>query len=99
MLAWGMIGLLAGLLSAPMKKSRIVLSIYGIFAGAAYSLLMDIWNVLWYSGGFNPSLYKAALATALPFTIAYAVSNVIFLNIVARPFGEKLDRVRIKYGC
>lgn len=99
MLSWGLIGLFAGLMSKPLKKSRIVLSLYGIFSGVAYSFVMEIWNVLWYNGSFNPALYKAALAASLPFTIAYAVSNVIFLNIVSRPFGEKLERVRIKYGC
>ena len=99
MLAWGMIGLLAGLLSAPLKKSRIALSLYGIFAGAAYSFIMDIWSVVWYNGAFSLTLYTAALATALPHTIIYAVSNVVFLNLVSRPFGEKLDRIKIKYGC
>lgn len=99
MLAWGLTGLLAGLLGKPLRKSCILLSLYGIFAGVAYTLVLDAWNVLWYNGGFDPTLYMTALASALPFTIIYAVSNVIFLNIVARPFGEKLDRVRIKYGC
>lgn len=99
MLAWGLIGLFAGLLSKPLRKSRLLLSLYGVFAGVGYSFLMDIWNVLWYAGSFNLSAYKAALATALPFTIAYAVSNVVFLNLVARPFGEKLARVRTKYDC
>lgn len=99
MLSWGLIGLFAGLLSGPIRKSRILLSVYGVFSGAAYSLLMDVWTVLWYNGGFNSSLYAAAMATALPYTVLYAVSNVIFLNVLARPFGEKLARVRIKYGC
>ena len=99
MLSWGLLGLLAGFLARPLKRSRILLSLYGIFAGVAYSFIMDIWTVLWYNGGFNPVLYVAALGTALPYTIAYAVSNVIFLNLLARPFGEKLERVRIKYGC
>ena len=40
----------------------------------------------------------AALATALPYTIGYAVSNVVFLLVLGRPFGEKLQRVKIKYG-
>ena len=99
MLSWGLLGLLAGFLARPLKRSRILLSLYGIFAGVAYSFIMDVWTVLWYNGGFNPALYVAALGTALPYTIAYAVSNVIFLNLLARPFGEKLERVRIKYGC
>ena len=99
MLSWGLLGLLAGFLARPLKRSRVLLSVYGIFAGVAYSFIMDVWTVLWYNGGFNPALYVAALGTALPYTIAYAVSNVIFLNLLARPFGEKLERVRIKYGC
>ena len=64
----------------------------------AYSFIMDIWTVLWYGEGFNWSLYLAALATALPYTIGYAVSNVVFLLVLGRPFGEKLQRVKIKYG-
>ena len=99
MLSWGLIGLLAGLLAIPLKRSRILLSLYGIFAGVAYSFLMDIWTVLWYNGSFNPALYAAALATAIPYTAMYAVSNVIFLNMLAKPFGEKLYRIKIKYGC
>ena len=99
MLSWGLLGLLAGFLARPLKRSRILLSLYGIFAGVTYSFIMDVWTVLWYNGDFNPALYVAALGTALPYTIAYAVSNVIFLNLLARPFGEKLERVRIKYGC
>lgn len=99
MLSWGLIGLLAGLLATPLKKSRVLLSLYGIFAGVAYSFLMDIWTVLWYNGSFNPALYAAALATAIPYTVMYAVSNVIFLNMLAKPFGEKLYRIKIKYGC
>ena len=99
MLSWGLIGLLAGLLAMTLKRSRILLSLYGIFAGVAYSFLMDIWTVLWYNGSFNPGLYAAALATAIPYTVMYAVSNVIFLNLLAKPFGEKLYRIKIKYGC
>ena len=99
MLSWGLLGLIAGFMARPLKRSRILLSLYGILAGVAYSFIMDVWTVLWYNGSFSASLYAAALGTAIPYTIAYAVSNVIFLNLLARPFGEKLERVRIKYGC
>lgn len=99
MLSWGLLGLLAGLLNRPLRRSRLLMSIYGVFAGAVYSMVMDVWTVLWYNGGFNASLYTAALVTALPHTLSYAISNVIFLNLLARPFGEKLDRIKIKYGC
>lgn len=99
MLSWGMLGLVAGLLSRPLKRSRVFLSLYGVFSGCVYSFIMDIWTVLWYNGSFNADLYTAALLTAVPYSIVYAVSNVIFLNLLSRPFGEKLERVKIKYGC
>ncbi len=98
MFAWGLIGLLAGYIGKPLRTSRIALAVYGAFAGIAYSMIMDIWTVLWYGEGFNWSLYLAALGTALPYTIGYAVSNVIFLLVLGRPFGEKLERVKLKYG-
>ncbi len=98
MLAWGLIGLLAGYLAPLLKKSRALLLIFGVLAGAAYSMVMDVWTVLWYDGGFNPALYLTAVAAALPHTAVYALSNFAFLWFLARPFGEKLERVRVKYG-
>lgn len=98
MLAWGLIGLVAAWLSVPLKKSRVLLLIYGLLSALLYSALMDVWTVLWASASITPSLYLAALVTALPHTLLYAVSNVIFLALLAKPFGEKLERVKIKYG-
>lgn len=98
MLSWGLIGLLAGYLSKALKNNRFLLALYGVFAGVAYSLIMDVWNVLWYDGSFHWSLYLASLITAIPFSISYAVSNVVFLLLLGKPFGEKLERVKIKYN-
>lgn len=98
MLGWGLIGLLAGYLHKPLQKSRVALALYGVLAALLYTLLMDVWSVLWYNSGFNWSLYLATLATAIPYTVSYAVSNVVFLLCLGRPFGEKLARVKIKYG-
>lgn len=99
MLSWGLIGLFAGLLSQPLKKSRLLLSVYGLLSGALFSFIMDVWTVVWYNGSFNAALYTAALAAALPHALMYALSNVVFLNLLARPFGEKLARIKMKYGC
>ncbi|SHM82545.1 ECF transporter S component [Ruminococcus flavefaciens] len=98
MLAWGLIGFFAGLLADRLLKSRVLLLIYGAAAGLAYSFIMDIWTVLWYNQGFDINLYLAALVTAIPYTVSYAVSNVLFLYLLAPPFGEKLQRIKIKYG-
>lgn len=98
MLAWGIIGLTAGFLAEPLKRNRSLLIAYGIAAGIAYSFIMDIWTVLWYNKGFSVDLYLAALQTAIPYTVSYVLSNVLFLFLLAKPFGEKLQRIKIKYG-
>ena len=59
---------------------------------------MDVWTVLWYNGGLNADMYLAAVITALPYMASYAASNVLFLLLLGKPFGEKLERIRIKYG-
>jgi len=92
-LAWGLIGLFAGLLRRPMKKSRIILCLYGALSGVFFSAFMDIFTVFSFGSEFNFSMYSAALLSALPITAVYAVSNVIFLLALARPIGKKLDRV------
>lgn len=98
MFAWGILGFLAGLLSNPLKKHRLLLYLYGFFAGIAFSMIMDIWTALWAGGTLIPELYLTKILTALPHTLLYAVSNIVFLALFAKPFGEKLERVKIKYG-
>lgn len=98
MLAWGLIGYFAGILAEPLKRRRAALLVYGIVCGVLYSFIMDIWTVLWDAGTFVPKLYLAALVTAIPYTVSYVLANVLFLTVLARPFGEKLERIRVKYG-
>ena len=98
MIAWGLRGLLAGFLANPIKRHKWFMLVYGVLAGIVYSLVMDIWTVIWYDGSFRSELYLTAILTALPHTIMYSVSNFIFLWFMAKPFGEKLERIKIKYG-
>ena len=98
MFAWGFLGFLAGLLSRPLRKSKAWLCLYGIWAGLLYSLIMDVWTTLWADGTFVLDRYLAACASALPFTVMYAASNVVFLLILGGPVGEKLQRIKEKYG-
>ena len=98
MLAWGLIGLFASLLSKALKKHILLLVLYAVLSGIFFSAVMDVWSVLWMDGGFNLSRYLATMLTALPITLTYAVSNAVFLAVLARPIGKKLERVLIKYG-
>lgn len=98
MFAWGILGFIAGGLSKPLLKNKLLLCLFGVFAGVAYSMTMDIWTTLWSDGVFNFTRFISFAVSALPVTVEYAVSNVIFLLILAKPIGEKLDRIKNKYG-
>lgn len=98
MAIWGLIGLFAALLAKQLCASRILLCIYGVFSGVAYSAFMDVWSTLWYDGYLNIARYLALLITALPFMAVYAVSNVLFLLMLTGPIGRKLTRIKTKYG-
>ena len=69
-----------------------------IFAGMAYSWLMDIWTAISWYGSFTWEGYRAALISAIPVVVVYCISNVIFLMILLKPIGEKLERIQIKHG-
>lgn len=97
MFSWGMIGFVGGLFRRQLDK-KVPLALYGVLAGGMYSLLMDIWGVLNFNEGFEASRYVAALVSALPVTAVYSVSNVVFLMVLKKPIGERLARVKKKYG-
>lgn len=98
MFVWGLIGFIAGVIADPLKRSRILLGVYGIISGVLFSLLMDVWTVLWWDGSFTLTRYLAATVSAARFTVVYAVSNVIFLLLLQKPIGKKLERIKDKYG-
>lgn len=98
MFAWGMIGFIAGVLPRRLKNSKLAVCVFGALAGILYSLTMDIWTTVSAEGGFNVARYITVAVSALPITAQYAASNVIFLLLLSKPVGEKLDRLKKKYG-
>lgn len=99
MFVWGFLGLLAGLLfRRGQEPNAVVLILIGVIGGILFSVMMDIWSVLNIDGTWNWSRYLALLASSLPFMAIYAVSNVVFLLLLTKPFLQKLNRVKDKYG-
>ncbi len=98
MCSWGLLGFVAGLPVLKMELRKTVpLFLYGAFAGIAYSMIMDIWTVLSFGESFTFTRYLVALVTAFPVTIEYMISNVIFLWILSKPVGQKLERINKKH--
>lgn len=99
MFVWGFIGFFAGVVFRKSKKpNKIAMSLMGVIGGVLFSIMMDIWTTLSIDGTFLWTRYLASVAASFPIMTIYAVSNVIFLLILARPFLEKLNRIKIKYG-
>ena len=70
----------------------------GTAAGIFFSFGMDIWGAVSMYGVFSWEAYLLALSSAIPFTIIYAISNIIFLLLLKKPISEKLERIKHKYG-
>lgn len=99
MLAWGLTGFLAAILNKNgFLEKRIPLLIYGAFAGLLYSLIMDIYTVLSFTGSFSIEKYVAAIVSSSWFTGNYTVSNVVFLLLLMNPAGRIFKRIKKKYG-
>lgn len=98
MMVWGLVGLFSGLLARFITKNKLTLSVWGVLSGVFYSMIMDIWTTLWAEGGFNLSRYIFYVSSSLLVMAVYAVSNVVFLILLAKPIGKKLTRIKVKYG-
>lgn len=98
MFAWGIIGFVAGVLSKYLIEHKILLYIYAALSGVLFSLFMDTWTAVYIDGTFVLSRYLTLVAAALPVTAIYAVSNVLFLLLLFKPVGKRIERITTKYG-
>lgn len=98
MLAWGLIGYLAGMFCHQLYQNKWLLYSYGVVAGIIFSMIMDLWSVLAIDNSFNLSRYLFTVIAALPVTITYIVSNIIFIFVFKDAMFKILQRVKIKYG-
>ena len=99
MLAWGAVGFLSGFFSrSRLRRNPLLLLLLGVIGGALFSALTDLWTTVAATGTLLPAAYLTFLVSGLPFTLLYAVSNVLFLLLLTRPILRKTDRLKQKYG-
>ncbi|MFC4404318.1 ECF transporter S component [Gracilibacillus xinjiangensis] len=94
-LAWGLIGLIAGSFKLyKWKKPLFPLMIYSFFAAYIYGLILDVGTFL-YAGKFWPYFLAS-----LPFSTLHALGNIVFM-ILLFPVISKLfysDRAKRLLG-
>ena len=101
MLAWGLIGFVAGLLATNLLRGKhpVALSIYGFLAVfLIHGGITDLWTLLGMSATPTFAMVLTVYGTGLIFNMILAVATVIFLLLLAKPMIEKIERVQLKYG-
>ena len=97
MFIWGLIGYGAGILNTKgiidHLWGRII---YAGVCGAAFSLMIDFLTCL--ASGYTNDKYMALVLASTPFIAYYALSNIIFIVLLYKPLGKKLNRAKVKYG-
>ncbi len=99
MLAWGIIGLLAGFL--PEIKNRFhffLVILYSVFSAFLFSIIMDVWTISSYGEFLNFNIAMTIFGTGIIFNISHAIGNIIFILILYFPISKKLIRLKTKYG-
>lgn len=100
MLAWGIMGFVAGLLGEKLlyKKYPIAISVYGFIASFIFhGLITDVWTILSISNEITWGSLLAVYGAALPVNLMLGISTVIFLWILTNPIVRKLDRLNKKW--
>ena len=99
MLAWGLMGLLAGFLFHKLGiRSRFIKLAFGFIAGILFGWLMNMWYLVSFFDGVTVSGILLAYSQSAYMDLMHGIGNVFFLFFFAGKLEKILLRARIKYG-
>ena len=101
MVAWALIGLVAGLLAKNLLASKkpTVLAIYGIFATFVFHVgITEMWSVLTMTESISLQSITTIYLVGIGFNITLALATAGFLLVLSKPMLNKIDRIKMKYG-
>lgn len=103
MLALATLGFLAGIIfkktNFTKNKNLIILSVSGALGVfIVYGGLADISTILMLSEGLTLQTVIFTYMAAVPFNLINAVSTAVFLMLLTKPFTNKFNRIKVKYG-
>lgn len=100
MFAMGLVGALSYfILRGSLKESRLICAITGgLLCFVVYGLIVDTSSVLIMASDYSFESIMAIYISGIPFNAIHAVTTGIVLFFSVRPIGEKLSRLKIKYG-
>lgn len=101
MLAFGVAGLVAGLLrnQKALLEKPWAMGLTGFFTVfLAVGPLLDTCSVFLAANELNAKAVLGIYMAGVPVNLSQAVCTFLTLLLVGKPFLEKLDRIRVKYG-
>jgi len=101
MFAFGVIGLLAGVLfrKGLLQRTPLSLAIFGaIVTFVIYGGIMNPSYVMIYQSAPTWEMLLAAYLQGIPLDLVHAAATVTFMLIISKPMLQKLDRIKVKYG-
>lgn len=101
MFAFGLVGLLAGLLfeRGGLKSGRLSLCVFGGLATLLlYGGTVNLGTLLISGLPLNMPAYLSVCLLSLPFDLIHASASIVFLFFISQPMIEKLERIKTKYG-
>lgn len=101
MFAFGILGLLAGVLFQKgwLKRSKISLCIFGgITTFVIYGFIMNTASLFMFSNKITWGGLFLLIGTGVPMDAVHAVATVFFLFVLSQSMIEKLERIKKKYG-
>lgn len=111
-LAWGVIGFLAGNIPAydftkPTYNNKQKLSkylyilficIFAFFSAFIFSIITDIWTISTLNNDINLKMALSVFIAGALFNISHAIGNIIFILLLYKPLGRIFIRLQTKYG-
>ena len=98
MLAWGLIGLFAGLFGKikPCRSLPFAV-VYSVAAAFIFSIITDTWTVLTLADGLTLGGALSVFGAGLAFNIPHAVFNGVLCALIYKPMSKRLTRIKEKY--
>ncbi len=106
MLAWGIIGILAALLSGHVsdenkKKSKVFffgMTAFAFICAFIYSTIMDCWTVSTLVGNMPSYGVFGVFVAGWIYAIPHSIANIMFFMLLYYPLSKMLMRLKEKYG-
>ncbi|KRL22146.1 ECF transporter S component [Lentilactobacillus kisonensis] len=98
MVAWGLMGLTAGLLTnTKISRSLIFMIVFSFAWGFVFGWIMDLWYALAYVSPLTIKSFLLAYASSFPFDLNHALSNAVLIALFYKGWLKLFSRLVKKY--